>query len=65
MESETVDADFGELFDVVSWVGDVHVAVEVGCGQMGAEPLNNWGADGEVGDEMTEWLTKYPSMMSM
>ena len=53
VESETVNADLAHQLDVVSGVGYVHVAVEVGFGKMGSKALDDGGADCEVGDEMS------------
>lgn len=65
VEGEAVDADLGELFDVVAGVGDVEVAVEMGVGEVSAEPLDDWRPDGQVRHKVAESLRSYPSMMSM
>jgi hypothetical protein len=65
VKSEAVASSLGDGFDVVPWVGDHKVAVEMGVGQMLPETGYDGCSKSKVGYKMAACSMKYPSMMSI
>ena len=60
VESKTVDTDFRQLLEIVLRIGYHQMAIQVGFGEVFAEPFDDGRAEGQVGDEVAEYQEKVP-----
>lgn len=54
MKGEAINFQTAKGDNVVSWMLDHKVTIEVGFGEVSSKRFDDWRADGEIGDEVPE-----------
>ena len=54
VKGEAINFQTAKGGNVVSWMLDHKVTIEVGFGEVSSKRFDDWRADGEIGDEVPE-----------
>jgi hypothetical protein len=65
MKSKAIATCFCYWFDIMPWVGNHKMAIEMHIGEMLSKTSHDWRSNRKIGYKMPLFSIKYPSMMSI